>query len=225
MGRFLYYFFELIDALDSTLLKLDVGLSLDRTSVSAPWSFRFNGVTCGRYFNAIIFPNFTIVSQRIKLISLIIGLRIKPRESAYYIHLIATITILSNASLKLRRWVVIGRLIKGTEGPEKGTKNGRGGTGARGAGQGNVMEMTHRHFHVFVFDYPFKTIFCRVRKLMKAIYATQSVGAGFYLNNFFYYFFLKPRVFGATAFYNWNGLCVRFFFVSEGLWARVMFWG
>lgn len=72
------------------------------------------------------------------------------------------------------------------------------------------MEMTHRHFHVFVFDYPFKTIFCRVRKLMKAIYATHSVGAGFYLNNFFYYFF-KPRVFGATAFYNWSGLCFHFF--------------
>lgn len=130
------------------------------------------------------------------------------------IYLIATITILSNASLKLQRWVVIGRLIKGTEGPEKGTKNGRGGRGARGESQGNVMEMTHRHFHVFVFDYPFKTIFCRVRKLMKAIYATQSVGAGFYLNNFFFYsIFLKPRVFGATAFYNWSGLCVHFFFL------------
>lgn len=38
-----------------------------------------------------------------------------------------------------------------------------------------------------------------------------SVGAGFYLNNFFLLFFLKPRVFGATAFYNWSGLCVRFF--------------
>lgn len=123
-------------------------------------------------------------------------------------------------SLKLRRCVVIGRLIKGTEGPEKGTKNGRERPqGARGGGQGNVMEMTHRHFHVFVFDYPFKTIFCRVRKLMKAIYATQSVGAGFYLNNFFFIlFFLKPRVFGATAFYNWSGLCeCFFFFVSEGL--------
>lgn len=45
---------------------------------------------------------------------------------AFYIRLIATITVLSNVSLKLRRWVVIGRLIKGMVAPERGRKTGEG---------------------------------------------------------------------------------------------------
>lgn len=53
-------------------------------------------------------------------------------------YIIALATIPSNAGLKLARWIVIGD---------------RRGTGKGDERGGNVMEMTHHHFPVFVFDY------------------------------------------------------------------------